>query len=435
MKTKVFAPFTLLLTALLFFTSCSQNEIVEIETDSFDEIEQVEESLLFGFDLNQYEAQFDTIKNGMTWSDLFAAFDISQYTINKTVERLRDSIFGVRYIVAGKPFTIFNPIDNEAKKASHLVYEPDPFFYISFKFEGDSVHVVKKEKPIEITERIVTGVIEKNSNLSAEIHKNFDSYQMTADLASSIEGVYAWSVDFFKLQVGDKFTIVYDEKSVDGQPFSVDKIKYAWFQHAGGDLYAFHFQDSTGEVSGYYNELAEEMKRPFLMAPVQYTRISSRYNLARFHPVQKRVKPHLGTDYAAPTGTPIYTTADGTITAATRSGGNGIYVRVRHNSTYETQYLHMSKIAAGIKPGVRVKQGDVIGYVGSTGLATGPHVCYRFWKNGKQIDPRSEKFQKSEPMKESVKPEYMAYITPLKERLDKEIEKLKVAYQSLEPEI
>lgn len=435
MKTKVLIPFLSFTLSLSILTSCGQEEQVEINTDSFVEVEQVEKSLLFGFDLSKYEAKFDTIKNGMTWSDLFAAFDISQYTINKTVEHLRDSVFGVRYIVAGKPFTIFNSKEGEDNKATHLVYEPDAFSYISFEFEGDSVHIKKKERPIEITERTVTGVIEKNSNLSSEIHKNFDSYQMTADLASSIEGVYAWSVDFFKLQVGDKFAIVYDEKSVEGRPFSVDKIKYAWFQHAGGDLYAFHFQDSTGEVSGYYNELAEEMKRPFLMAPVQYTRISSRYNLTRFHPVQKRVKPHLGTDYAAPTGTPIYTTADGTITAATRAGGNGIYVRVRHNSTYETQYLHMSKIESGIKPGIRVKQGDVIGYVGSTGLATGPHVCYRFWKNGKQIDPRSEKFQESEPMKEAVKPEYMAFMTPLKEKLDKEIADLKEAYQSLEPEI
>lgn len=432
---EVSTPFLLLFICSILMISCSQQEGVEVKSNTIVNVEQIEKSFLFGYDLTQFEASHDTIKNGMTWNDLFSAFDISQYTINKTVEHLRDSVFGLKYIVAGKPFTIFNPKGSKKTKASHLVYEPDPFSYISFEFEGDSVHIKKEKRPIEITEKTITGVIEKNSNLSVEINKNFDSYLMTANLASSIESVYAWSVDFFKLQVGDKFAIVYDEKSVDGKPYSVDKIKYAWFKHAGGGLYAFHFTDATGDVSGFYNELAEEMKRPFLMAPVQYTRISSTYNLNRYHPVQKRVKPHLGTDYAAPTGTPIYTTADGTITAATRSGGNGIYVKVRHNATYETQYLHMSKIGTGIKPGVRVKQGDVIGYVGQTGLATGPHVCYRFWKNGKQIDPRSEKFQRSEPMKEEVKPEYLEFIAPLKEKLDKEITILEGAHKELEPEV
>lgn len=145
----------------------------------------------------------------------------------------------------------------------------------------------------------------------------------------------------------------------------------------------------------------------------------------RFHPIYKTRKPHLGTDYAAPTGTPILATADGTVSRASRSRGNGIYVKLKHNKVYDTQYLHMSKIADGIRPGVRVKQGQVIGYVGSTGAATGPHVCYRFWKNGRQINHRSEKFPKSEPMKEEVLPEYMKYIEPLKKQLDDEIKTLK----------
>lgn len=431
----LFLPYVAIISLIFIAASCSQNHTTEtVQIVNFVDTTIIEKEYLFGYDLDLYETDHDTVKSGMTWNDLFAAFDISQYTINKTVDNLRDSTFNVKYIVAGKPFTIFKT--KNSGLGSHLVYEPDAFTYISFEFEGDSVNIKKENRPTEITERTISGVIEKNSNLSTEIHKNFDSYNMTAELASSIEGVYAWSVDFFKLQVGDKFVVTYDEKSVDGKPYAVDNIKYAWFEHAGGGLYAFDFTDKTGEVSGFYNELGEEMKRPFLMAPVQYTRISSRYNSGgRFHPVLKRTRPHLGTDYAAPTGTPIYTTADGTITAATRSGGNGIYVKVRHNKTYETQYLHMSKIADGIRPGVRVRQGDVIGYVGQTGLATGPHVCYRFWKNGKQIDPHSEKFPKSEPMKEEVKPEFLEFIAPFKVKLDAEISTLQEKSKELAPEI
>lgn len=426
-------PLALILFSILLLTSCNQTKNSEQTTEPEVDVQEIEKSYLFGFDLDQYLTDHDTIKSGMTWNDLFSTFDVSQFTINKTVELLQNSKFNLKYIVAGKPFTVFKSKAN--KTPSHLVYEPDALSYLTFKFVGDSVIINKEQRPIEIKEKTVTGVIAQNSNLTATINKSFDSYGMTADLASSIEGVYAWSVDFFKLQVGDKFAIVYDEKTVDGKPYSVDKIKYAWFEHAGGELYAFQFTDEEEEISGFYNELGEEMKRPFLMAPVNYTRISSTYNLGRFHPVLKRMKAHLGTDYAAPTGTPIYTTADGTITHATRAGGNGIYVKVRHNQTYDTQYLHMSKIADGIKPGVRVKQGDVIGYVGQTGLATGPHVCYRFWKNGKQIDPRSEKFQRSEPMKETAKPKYLDFIAPLKEKLDAEIATLKSTSREFEPEI
>jgi len=160
------------------------------------------------------------------------------------------------------------------------------------------------------------------------------------------------------------------------------------------------------------------LRKTFLRAPLNFTRISSRYSGRRFHPVQKRWKAHLGTDYAAPTGTPIMTTADGVIIAATYTSANGNYVKVRHNSTYTTQYLHMSKIKPGIKDGVRVKQGDVIGYVGSTGLATGPHVCYRFWVNGKQVDPYQQKLPDAKPLEADRMDAYRAYMMDLKKKLD-----------------
>ncbi|WP_417265078.1 peptidoglycan DD-metalloendopeptidase family protein [Brumimicrobium sp.] len=424
---KSLCTFTFILFSLLFFTSCGQrkqakNELTRIENQ---DTVQVEKNLLFGFDLAEYEVHFDTVKKGWTWNNLFANFEIDQHTINTTAENLKDSLIGLKYIVAGKPFTTFKAKKGNKDTPTYLVYEPDAFSYISFDFSTDSVQVKKEFRPVEIKEKMVSGVIQKNSNLSVEMGKNFESYMMTASLTDAIEGIYAWSVDFFKLQVGDKFVVVYDEKSVDGKPYAVDKINYVWFEHADQGLYAFNYTDSTGEVSGFYDQLGNEMKRPFLMSPLKFSRISSSFNMNRLHPIYKTRRPHLGTDYAAPTGTPILATADGTISRASRSRGNGIYVKIRHNKTYDTQYLHMSKIADGIREGVRVKQGDVIGYVGSTGAATGPHVCYRFWKNGKQINHRAEKFPKSEPMKEEVKPLYLEHISPLKERLESEITKLK----------
>jgi murein DD-endopeptidase MepM/ murein hydrolase activator NlpD len=384
----------------------------------------------FGFNLDEYEVYHDTIQSGWTLSHALSPYDLDQFAINTAALKARDSLIGLKYVLAGKPFTVLTEKGDTTRRAKYVIYEPDVFSYITFDFSKDSVEIFKKERPTEIKEKRVTGMIYPNSNLSMELNKSFETYAMTAALADAIEGVFAWSIDFFKLQAGDKFVVVYDEKSVDSVAYSIDKINYVWFEHAGDAIYAFYFKDSTGTIEGYYDEKGREMKRPFLMSPVKFARISSSFNRNRFHPIYKTRRAHLGTDYAAPTGTPILATADGNVTKASRSRGNGIYVKLRHNSTYETQYLHMSKIANGIHPGIRVKQGQVIGYVGSTGAATGPHVCYRFWKNGKQINHRAEKFPKSEPMKEELIPTYLKYIEPLKKELDQEISQIPDLSQS-----
>jgi murein DD-endopeptidase MepM/ murein hydrolase activator NlpD len=387
-------------------------------------------NIRFGFDLDEYEVFNDTIQNGWTLSHVLTPYGIDQFSINTAASKAKDSLIGLNYVLTGKAFTVLTEKGDTSKRAKYVVYEPDVFSYITFDFTKDSVQIFKKDRPIEVKEKEVTGMIYPNSNLSVELNKSFETYAMTAALADAIEGVFAWSIDFFKLQAGDRFAVVYDEKSVDSVAYSIDKINYVWFEHAGEGIYAFYFKDSTGTVEGYYDQKGREMKRPFLMSPVKFARISSSFNRNRFHPIYKTRRAHLGTDYAAPSGTPILATADGNVTKASRSRGNGIYVKLRHNSTYETQYLHMSKIATGIHPGIRVKQGDVIGYVGSTGAATGPHVCYRFWKNGKQINHRAEKFPKSEPMKEELIPTYLKYIEPLKKKLDEEISQIPDLSQS-----
>jgi murein DD-endopeptidase MepM/ murein hydrolase activator NlpD len=372
----------------------------------------------YGFSLKEFNVVHDTVQQGWTLSQMMTKYGINMENIFCADELSRDSTVGMKYIVAGKPFALFTHKNDTSNRVQLLVYQSSILDYVIFDFR-DSVAVKKVTRPISTKSKTLTGNIVQNSNLTSTINKKTKNINITGELAESIAGIFAWSIDFFKLQPNDKFKVLYDEKFVEGKPYGIGRIQAIWFKHEGQPYYAFYFQDSTGEISGYYDEKGKEMKRMFLMAPVQFSRISSGFSMNRFHPVQKRFKSHLGTDYAAPSGTPIFSTADGTVIAATRSQFNGNYVKVKHNATYTTQYLHMSRIADGMHPGVHVKQGQVIGYVGMTGLATGPHVCYRFWKNGKQVNHRSEKFPTSIPLKAEILPLFLKTIQPLKEKLDK----------------
>lgn len=213
-----------------------------------------------------------------------------------------------------------------------------------------------------------------------------------------MENALKYTADFFHVRKGDSFKLLYTEKFVEGKSVGIHELKAAYVKFGNDESYAFLYQDETAGIDSYFDEKARPLKKAYLKSPVEFARISSKYNLTRFHPILHYVKPHLGTDYAAPSGTPILAIADGVVEEATRRGGNGIFVKVRHDKTYESQYLHMSKYAKGMAPGVRVKQGQVIGYVGSTGLATGPHCCFRFWKNGQQVDFLKEKLPRPQPM-------------------------------------
>ena len=228
--------------------------------------------------------------------------------------------------------------------------------------------------------------------------------------------IYCWTLDFRNVQPGDRFKVLYEAKYLSGEFVGVGDVRCVYFNHLGADFYAFPYND-TG-FDDYFDQDGKNLRKFFLKTPVKNSRISSRYSKNRFHPVQKRWKAHLGTDYAAPTGTPILATAGGTVVAATYTSANGNYVKIKHNGTYTTQYLHMSRIAKGMRNGTRVEQGQVIGYVGSTGLATGPHVCYRFWKNGKQVDPLREPMQRTEPLPSKLWASYEAHMAPLKAQID-----------------
>ena len=332
---------------------------------------------------------------------------------NKVVTIINDykEVFDARRIRVGKPYLLLRSKDS-LNKVQVFVYQNDLVNYTVIDFR-DSVLAYNARKEIKYVEREASGVIE--TSLSEAILDQGIDYNITNDLSE----IYAWTIDFFRLQKGDKFKVIYNERYINDTIYAgAEPIKAAFFEHEGTPLYAFAYEsDSLKNIIDYYDHEANNLRRTFLRAPVKFSRISSRYNLKRrIRYYGYKVRPHRGTDYAAPIGTPIMATADGVVTESTRRGGNGKYVKIRHNATYSTQYLHMRK--QKVKRGDFVKQGDVIGWIGMTGNTGGPHVCYRFWKNGRQVDPLREKLPAADPLPEPLRPEYYDYIEPIKYQLD-----------------
>lgn len=350
-----------------------------------------------------------TIASGESFGALLGKRGISTTQIYQIAAAV-EPVFNVRKIRAG--VTVKFATGDSSLFPSYFIYPKSTYEYYIISLRPDSIYAEKVEKERTIKRRQISGSIEDALYLSVA------NAGGTNALAMSLVEVYAWSIDFFRLQKGDAFSVIYEEEYVDDTTYvGLKRIVGANLNHMGNDFYAFPYENELG-FNDYYDEQGRSLRKTFLRAPLNFTRISSRYSGRRFHPVQKRWKAHLGTDYAAPTGTPIMSTADGVIIAATYTSANGNYVKVRHNSTYTTQYLHMSKIKSGISNGVKVKQGDVIGYVGSTGLATGPHVCYRFWVNGKQVDPYKQKLPDAQPLEAERMDAFKTYMTELKKELD-----------------
>ena len=403
---------------IVLFACCSSETQVEPPPTTITHTDTVvvkEPVFEYGFCLDSFQVHRGQIEQDWTLSHLFLPYNISQAEVNEVSTLSKDSLVDLRYIASGKSYLMLCEKEDTNKTIQYCIYDKNVYEYVVFDFT-DSLHVYKIKRPVNIVEQEMAGMISKGSNLSNEIQASSNNIGVTSELVTKVAQTFAWSIDFFRLYPEDKFKLIYDEKSVEGAISGTGKIKALYFQHKGKDHYAFAY-DQEGK-RGYYDEEGNSNKSLFLMAPLKFTRLSSPYTKRRFHPVQKRWKAHLGTDYAAPKGTPIWATADGTVIAATYSKNNGYYVKLKHNSTYTTQYLHMTKIAKGMKKGRVVLQGETIGYVGSTGLATGPHVCYRFWKNGKQIDHRKEVHQASEPLAEELIEDYLKFIVPLKKQLD-----------------
>ena len=393
---------------LIIWVISSKNEQVDVLENQEEVVEVIEPKLVLTLPADTLRFEKHTIVSGESFGALLGKRGIGTAQIYKITAAVEND-FNVRRIRAG--------IEVQFATGDSSLF-PAFFIYPESKYEywiiglQDSIYAKKVEKEREVRRRAISGTIDNALYLSVGRSGG------TQALAMSLVEVYAWTIDFFRLQKGDAFSVIYEEEYVDDTVYvGFKSIVAANLTHMGNDFYSFPYENELG-FHDYYDEEGRSLRKTFLRAPLNFTRISSRYSGRRFHPVQKRWKAHLGTDYAAPTGTPIMTTADGVIIAAQYTSANGNYVKVRHNSTYATQYLHMSKIKPGIRNGVKVKQGDVIGYVGSTGLATGPHVCYRFWANGRQVDPYKQKLHDAKPLTADRMEAYQSYMTRLKVELD-----------------
>lgn len=371
------------------------------------EREVIKPIVLFGMVVNDLHITEDVVKKNQRFTDLLDKHFIHPDVL-RDLNLLPRKTFDFRKISAGKKYTLVTAHDS-LQTAKALIYEPNPIDYVVFHFQ-DSLLVEVCQREVTTLEKTVTGEIE--SSLSQTI----DALGISHELTNKFVDIYAWQVDFQRLQKGDKFKLIYNENLVEDKPISIGDILAIYFEHSGNGYYAFPFDQ--GEGMDYFDEEGKSLRKALLKYPIEFTRISSRYNLNRFHPVAKVFRAHLGTDFAAPTGTPIRSVGDGVIEEAQYKTNNGNYVKVRHNGTYTTAYLHMSKIGAGITPGTRVRQGQTIGYVGSTGLATGPHVCYRFWRNGVQVDALRVELPPSQPIKLENTAEFEKVKEELIHRLD-----------------
>jgi murein DD-endopeptidase MepM/ murein hydrolase activator NlpD len=341
----------------------------------------------YGFDIREFVVTERQVRRAETVSDILSGAGVGHGVIARLAEQSSDT-FDLRRIRAGRPYRLYMDSSGVAR---YFVYEPDRTEYVVVRL-SDPTSVERISRPVTLKRRIAEGQIERS------LYETLLEADLNPSLAFDLSEIFAWQIDFHHLQKGDHFRVIFDERFISSEPVGLGIVHAALFVHRGEEFSAFHF-DKEGDIA-YFDADGNSLRKEFLAAPVRYSRIASKYTRRRLHPVLKRYRSHLGTDYAAPTGTPIRATGDGVVVEAAYRGGNGRYVKIRHNSTYTTGYLHMSRIASGIRSGATVQQGDVIGFVGSSGLASGPHVCYRFWKNGAQVDPLREDFPPARPVSE-----------------------------------
>ncbi len=395
---------TLILLLLLSFSACKKAE----EDFIIEDIEPRKPIVDFGFKYDNFNVHYDTIGHQDTFERILKKQNLNGKKVSEIIEVVKDSFpTQVRFM---RPYVCLRSKD-KYHKLQYLIYQPNRLDYYLIDLT-DSIIGFKKSRPLTFKIRTVAGRV--NGSLASTLKKE----GIDASMSKKLTKVYAWSIDFFKLRRGDKFALSFTERYINDTLYDgIDSLRAAFFEYKGEKIYAFPYTpNAKSSKVDYYDENGKALKNYFLKAPLKFVNITSRFSKNRFHPVQLRWKAHNGTDYAAPTGTPIMTTASGVVEQTGYTAGNGNFVKVKHDRTYSTQYLHMSKIL--VRRGQSVKQGDIIGKVGSTGLASGPHVCYRFWKNGVQVDALKLKLPNSIPMDKRNLPKFLQYSKPLKKELD-----------------
>jgi murein DD-endopeptidase MepM/ murein hydrolase activator NlpD len=359
--------------------------------------EQTQETQLntFGFYSDSLDHQTYSVEKNETLSDILLDLGVSNNDIINIIDKSK-KVLDVRKIVAGNLYHAYTN-DDSLITLVYFVYEKSPRHFVVFDLR-DSINIYESEKEILVKDEQKSAVIDQS------LYVSLMESDASPELAIKLSQIFAWQIDFYHLQKEDNFKVIYEELFVDGKFFAIGQIKAAYFNHNGKEFYAIPF--SQDSVAQYFDQDGNSLRKAFLKAPLEFGRISSRYSKSRLHPVLKSHRPHLGVDYAAPVGTPIRTTGDGTVAEVGYNRGSGKFIKIKHNSIYTTMYLHLSKYASGIKKGTKVKQGQVIGFVGSTGLSTGPHLDYRFFVNGSPVDPLKVELPPSHPVKQELRAAY-----------------------------
>ncbi|MDP5168924.1 MAG: peptidoglycan DD-metalloendopeptidase family protein [Bacteroidia bacterium] len=358
------------------FWSCQPSESSKAEAKVTNPL-PIQEAI-FGYDTDGLQVVQAVVQPNENLSEILSRYQISMSEIAQ-LANLSQEEFDVRKILANRPYTVLCSKDS-AQRAHCFIYEPNTIDYVAVEF-GENLSVKKGSRQVDTVTHTLSGVIESS------LYNSIVQAGGSPALVNALAEIYAWEIDFFGLQTGDHFSIFYTTHTVEGVSVGLGHILSASFKHMGKELLAFRYDQGEGHGAEYFDEEGNSLRKTFLKAPLSYTRISSHFSHSRLHPVLKIRRPHHGVDYAAPIGTPVVAVGDGVITKADWGGGGGKTVKIRHNSNYETAYLHLSRYGDGIRPGQRVSQGQVIGYVGSTGLSTGPHLDFRFYKNGTPVDP------------------------------------------------
>jgi murein DD-endopeptidase MepM/ murein hydrolase activator NlpD len=351
----------------------------------------------FGFYSDSLEHQTYSVAKNETLSDILLNLGVPAKEMVNIIDEAR-KVLDVRKIVAGNIYHSYTNIDS-TNSLIYFVYEKSPKRFVVFDLR-DSINVYESEKEVIAIESQKSAIIDQS------LYVSLMESDASPELAIKLSQIFAWQIDFYHLQKGDNFKVVYEELFVDSIFFAIGQIKAAYFYHSGKEFYAIPFMQDS--IFQYFDENGNSLRKAFLKAPLEFGRISSRYSNSRLHPVLKVRRAHHGVDYAAPVGTPVRTTGDGIVVNVGYNGGSGKFIKIKHNSVYTTMYLHLSRYAKGIKKGTLVKQGQLIGYVGSTGLATGPHLDYRFYINGSPVDPLKVELPPSHPVKEELRAEYEA---------------------------
>lgn len=402
--------YTLLILSLLFFAckdknannnSSSENDSTSVNAVSHSKI------IKYGVDVTDLIESENTISPGHSLSNILSSSGADANSINN-LNLIPDSILNPRKINAGNKYTIYN-VNDSAHTLRYFVYHKSKQDFVVLEFLEDTIIASIFSKPA-ISKKRVSGAV-----ITSSLWNAISDSELDINLALKLSDIYAWSIDFFGLQKMDSFIVYYSELYIDNEPIGIDSIYSAIFYHANHPYYAIYFEKEN--IKGYWDLEGNSLRKAFLKAPLSFSRISSHFTYARKHPIYKTVRPHTGVDYAAPAGTPVMSIGDGVVIAKGYKGGGGNTIKIRHNSVYTTAYLHLSKFASNIKEGTHVSQGQVIGYVGSTGSSTGPHLDFRVWKNGEPINPLKLESPPVEPIPDNLKAEFDSIKIPLIEIL------------------